>query len=85
MHLAGNMLFLWIYGDNVEHRLGPGWFLLAYLVTGVAATSFHTAFDADSRLPMVGASGAVSGVLASTSFGFPTIVCGSGSCSFHSS
>ena len=71
MHLAGNMLFLWIYGDNVEHRLGPGWFLLAYLVTGVAATSFHTAFDADSRLPMVGASGAVSGVLGFYFLWFP--------------
>ena len=62
-HLAGNMLFLWIYGDNVEHRLGPVLYLTAYLVTGVAATLFHTVFDLGSALPLVGASGAISGVL----------------------
>ena len=71
MHLAGNMLFLWIYGDNVEHRLGPGRFLLAYLATGVAATLFHATFDADSRLPLVGASGAISGVLGFYFIWFP--------------
>jgi membrane associated rhomboid family serine protease len=71
MHLAGNMLFLWIYGDNVEHRLGSGRFLLAYLVTGVAATLFHTAFDAGSALPLVGASGAISGVLGFYFIWFP--------------
>ena len=63
MHLAGNMLFLWIYGDNVEHRLGRGRFLLAYLGTGVLATSSHAFLDLNSVLPMVGASGAISGVL----------------------
>jgi membrane associated rhomboid family serine protease len=63
MHLAGNMLFLWIYGDNVEHRLGRGRFLLAYLGTGVLATSSHALLDLSSVLPMVGASGAISGVL----------------------
>jgi len=63
MHLVGNMLFLWIYGDNVEHRLGSLGFLLAYLVTGVAATAFHAAGDWSSQIPMVGASGAISGVL----------------------
>ena len=63
MHLAGNMLFLWIYGDNVEHRLGRGRFLLAYLGTGVLATSSHAFLDLSSVLPMVGASGAISGVL----------------------
>lgn len=71
MHLAGNMLFLWIYGDNVEHRLGPGRFLLAYLATGVAATLFHATFDADSGLPLVGASGAISGVLGFYFIWFP--------------
>jgi membrane associated rhomboid family serine protease len=63
MHLFGNMLFLWIYGDNVEHRLGslafPGW----YLLTGAAATLFHALFDSTSPIPLVGASGAISGVL----------------------
>lgn len=63
LHLFGNMLFLWIYGDNVEHRLGPGRFLLAYLGTGVAATLFHAAFSPASPIPLIGASGAISGVL----------------------
>jgi membrane associated rhomboid family serine protease len=63
MHLAGNMLFLWIYGDNVEHRLGPAVFVFWYLVTGVAATLFHAVFFLSSDVPLVGASGAISGVL----------------------
>ena len=63
MHLAGNMLFLWIYGDNVEHRLGRAQYLIAYLATGVCATLFYSAFDLSSNIPMVGASGAISGVL----------------------
>jgi membrane associated rhomboid family serine protease len=63
LHLAGNMLFLWIYGDNVEHRLGPLPFVLWYLVTGVAATLFHAVFFLSSDVPLVGASGAISGVL----------------------
>ena len=71
VHLAGNMLFLWIYGDNVEHRLGSPLFLLAYLVTGIGATLFHTAFDLDSGLPLVGASGAISGVLGFYFIWFP--------------
>jgi membrane associated rhomboid family serine protease len=63
MHLAGNMLFLWIYGNNVEDRLGPIGFLVAYLLTGVAAVAFQTVFNPQSAIPMVGASGAISGVL----------------------
>ena len=63
MHLAGNMLFLWIYGDNVEHRLGPVRYLVAYLGTGILATLSHALLDFGSALPMVGASGAISGVL----------------------
>jgi membrane associated rhomboid family serine protease len=62
-HLAGNMLFLWIYGDNVEHHLGRGLYLLAYLGTGAAATLAYGAFAGDSLIPLVGASGAISGVL----------------------
>jgi len=57
------MLFLWIYGDNVEHRLGTIRFLFWYLATGVAATLSHALFAMKSPLPMVGASGAISGVL----------------------
>ncbi|HJS74635.1 MAG TPA: rhomboid family intramembrane serine protease [Vicinamibacteria bacterium] len=62
-HLFGNMLFLWIYGDNVEHRLGSPRYVVWYLVTGACATLFHSVFDFDSRIPLVGASGAISGVL----------------------
>ncbi len=63
LHLFGNMLFLWIYGDNVEHRLGPGRYLLWYVSTGAAASLFHAWFVPTSPLPLVGASGAISGVL----------------------
>ena len=62
-HLFGNMLFLWIYGDNVEHRLGSLRYVFWYLLAGAAATLFHAVFDSDSRIPLVGASGAISGVL----------------------
>lgn len=63
MHLLGNMLFLWIYGDNVEARLGPFFYLLSYLLTGVAATWTFSVMAGGSMLPLVGASGAISGVL----------------------
>lgn len=71
LHLFGNMLFLWIYGDNVEHRLGSATYLLVYLVTGVAATLFFTLFSLDSMTPMIGASGAISGVLGLYFIWFP--------------
>jgi membrane associated rhomboid family serine protease len=63
MHLFGNMLFLWIYGDNVERRLGPFAYLLWYLATGVSATLTHALMFSSSEMPLVGASGAISGVL----------------------
>jgi membrane associated rhomboid family serine protease len=63
LHLAGNMLFLWIYGDNVEHRLGSFAFLFWYLATGIAATVLYALISSNSALPMVGASGAISGIL----------------------
>jgi hypothetical protein len=59
-HLLGNMLFLFIYGDNVEHRLGRLRFLGAYLCAGMFATLFHWFFDIGSGLPLIGASGATS-------------------------
>jgi len=62
-HLLGNMLFLWIYGDNVEHRLGRLRYLLSYLLTGAAATLGFALLAGDSMTPLVGASGAISGVL----------------------
>lgn len=63
LHLFGNMLILWIYGDNIEHRLGSIGYLFAYLATGIAATLFHLALAPDSPLPLIGASGAISGIL----------------------
>ena len=71
LHLFGNMLFLWIYGDNVEHRMGGGRYLLAYLGTGLAATLFHYVTAPDSALPTIGASGAISGVLGFYFLWFP--------------
>ena len=63
LHLIGNMLFLWIFGDNVEYRLGRFGYLLTYLGTGVAATLFFAVFVPHSPVPLIGASGAISGVL----------------------
>ncbi len=70
-HLAGNMLFLWIYGDNVEHRVGHARFLAYYVATGAAATLTHAMFFPTSGLPLVGASGAISGVLGFYFLWFP--------------
>jgi rhomboid family protein len=63
LHLFGNMLFLYIFGDNVEHRLGGVKYLLTYLATGAAAALFFALFAPHSQIPMIGASGAISGVL----------------------
>lgn len=63
MHLAGNMLFLWIFGDNLEDEMGHVGFLLFYLLTGVAAALGQMAPDTGSDVPMVGASGAIAGVM----------------------
>ncbi|HVT19616.1 MAG TPA: rhomboid family intramembrane serine protease [Thermoanaerobaculia bacterium] len=63
LHLAGNMLFLWIFGDNVEDRLGHLRFLVFYLVAGLAATGAHAWANPHSQVPAIGASGAISGVL----------------------
>lgn len=71
MHLIGNMLFLWIYGDNVEYRLGSARYLFAYLSTGAAATLFYSLFSSHSTIPMIGASGAISGVLGFYFIWFP--------------
>ena len=63
LHLAGNMLFLWIFGDNVEDRLGHGRFVMFYVVCGVAAAVGQTILMPNSMVPMVGASGAIAGVM----------------------
>jgi membrane associated rhomboid family serine protease len=62
-HIGGNMLFLWIFGDNVEHRVGPARFLVFYLVAGVIASLAQILVDPSSPVPTLGASGAISGVL----------------------
>ncbi|NDA08755.1 MAG: rhomboid family intramembrane serine protease, partial [Alphaproteobacteria bacterium] len=64
MHLGGNMLYLWIFADNVEDRMGPFKFLLFYLICGMAASLAHVLIDPASTTPLVGASGAIAGVLA---------------------
>jgi hypothetical protein len=63
LHLAGNMLFLYIFGDNVEHRLGSWAYLFGYLGAGIAATLFFALFVPGSQVPLIGASGAISGIL----------------------
>jgi membrane associated rhomboid family serine protease len=63
MHLAGNMGFLWVFGDNIEDRLGHVKYLMFYLLAGVLATLSQWAINTDSRVPLIGASGAISGVL----------------------
>ncbi len=63
MHLLGNMLYLWIFGDNVEDAMGHGRFVAFYLICGIAAGLAHAVVTADSTTPMIGASGAISGVL----------------------
>ena len=62
-HVIGNMWYLWIFGDNVEDRLGHGRFLAFYLVCGAGAALCHVALSADSLLPTIGASGAIAGVM----------------------
>ena len=63
MHLIGNMLYLWIFGDNIEDRLGHIGYLIFYLVGGIAAALLQTLISPSSQIPMVGASGAIAGVL----------------------
>ncbi|MEX0867884.1 MAG: rhomboid family intramembrane serine protease [Pirellulales bacterium] len=75
LHLAGNMLFLWVFGNNVEDRLGHGIFLLFYLVGGLLASACHWAIAANTPaalLPTVGASGAVAAVLGAYAVTYPT-------------
>jgi membrane associated rhomboid family serine protease len=71
MHLAGNMLFLWIFGDNVEDYFGHIGYLAFYLICGVGSGLVHVLFNLDSRIPAVGASGAISGVMGAYAVLFP--------------
>jgi len=70
-HLIGNMWFLWIFGDNIEDRLGHGCFLLFYLLCGIGASVAHIAFNPESGIPSIGASGAIAGVLGAYMISFP--------------
>lgn len=71
LHLGGNMLYLWIFGDNVEDQMGKIPFLIFYIVCGLGATFAQTLFDPHSAVPNVGASGAIAGVLGAYILMFP--------------
>ena len=71
MHLIGNMWFLWIFGDNVEDAMGPVRFVIFYLLCGLGAAAAQTATDPASVIPMVGASGAIGGVMGAYALLFP--------------
>jgi membrane associated rhomboid family serine protease len=71
VHLGGNMLYLWIFGDNVEDRFGHIKFLIFYLLCGLAATFAQLAFSTGSNIPNLGASGAIAGVLGAYILMFP--------------
>jgi membrane associated rhomboid family serine protease len=71
VHLGGNMLYLWIFGDNVEDRFGHLKFIIFYLLCGIAATFAQLAFSAGSSVPNLGASGAIAGVLGAYLILFP--------------
>lgn len=71
LHLTGNMLYLWIFGDNVEDRLGKIKYIFLYILSGIAATCAQYVFSPHSNLPNVGASGAIAGVLGAYVLFFP--------------
>jgi membrane associated rhomboid family serine protease len=71
VHLGGNMLYLWIFGDNVEDRFGKVSFLIFYLLSGLGATATQLMFSLDSNIPNLGASGAIAGVLGAYILLFP--------------
>jgi membrane associated rhomboid family serine protease len=71
MHLGGNMLYLWIFGDNVEDFLGKVKYVMLYLLSGIAATFAQYIFSTNSTIPNIGASGAIAGVLGAYMLFFP--------------
>ena len=71
LHILGNMLFLWVFGDNVEDRMGHGVYLLFYLAAGIVASLVQGAINPDSVVPVLGASGAIAGVLGAYLVYFP--------------
>jgi membrane associated rhomboid family serine protease len=71
LHLCGNMLYLWIFGDNVEDKLGHIRFLIFYLLCGISASALHIYLEPTSIVPTIGASGAISGILGAYILMFP--------------
>jgi membrane associated rhomboid family serine protease len=71
LHLIGNMLYLWVFGRNVEDLIGPGKFLLFYILCGLASAVVHVIFNPYSRVPTIGASGAIAGVMGAYLVKFP--------------
>ena len=63
MHLIGNMLYMWIFADNIEDSLGPKKFIIFYILSGIGAAMAQVLMDTNSQIPMIGASGAIGGVL----------------------
>lgn len=74
LHVMGNMLFLWIFGDNVEDKVGHVRYLLFYFLAGIGAVALQTALSLDNTIPAVGASGAIAGVLGGYLVMFPTAI-----------
>ncbi len=73
MHIIGNMWFLWIFGNNVEDAMGPGRFIVFYLLCGLAAAAMQISADPSSPIPMVGASGAIGGVMGAYIMLYPRV------------
>ena len=71
LHLGGNMLYLWVFGRNVEDLIGPWQFLVFYILCGLASAVVHIIFNAYSRVPTIGASGAIAGVMGAYFVKFP--------------
>ena len=71
MHLGGNMLYMWIFADNIEDNLGPSRFLIFYLLAGTGAAMTQVLMDTQSQVPMIGASGAIGGVLGAYLINYP--------------
>jgi membrane associated rhomboid family serine protease len=73
LHIAGNMLFLWIFGNNIEDQFGPVGYTVFYLLAGLAATATFVALQPNSAVPLVGASGAIAGVMGAYLVLFPSV------------
>ena len=71
LHIGGNLWCLWIFGDNVEDAMGPGKYIVFYLLAGIAGTALHVAIDPHAQSPMIGASGAIAGVMGAYAFLYP--------------